>query len=218
ILTSVFNGPWSSNKALKPLLMFAHEASYRALGLDASATSGGYVTLTNGAAVVDMQPAGQIKIPVELTAGLKWMPYCRADAASQWDRCTSDQYWDELDHRYGTSITLPGDPADPDVASGRSAMMLLYNETLRTGVSRVVQRGSQLVSSRYTLPTDDATAATVRSAAGGGASAVVAIANIVIMARYVDKITVLQYIGRLFKEVRGGTLGQLAIKAIDVLR
>jgi len=217
ILTSAFDGPWSANNTLKPMLLFADETSFRTLGLDASRTSGGFFSLSGGDAVVDMQPSGQSKIALNVMASFKALPYCRATGGA-WDACDSEAYFDELERRYGTEIGLPGQPESSDVKAGRAALVAILIEALRNGASQVVQQGPALISSRYRLLTDSETVGLARTVANGGAAAVAAIADTVIMARYVDKIGVLEYLGRTFKELRGGTVGQLGLSAIDKLR
>src|SRR6185503_15427560 len=125
-----------------------------------------------------------------------------------WSICDPDTYWNELDSRYG-NIPFPGDPADPDLAAGRSFVTHLYDLALSQGITSVVQQDTTLVSGRYSLETDSDTAITVRSAANGGGASVTAIANEAILARYVNKVTLVQHLGMLFRSGGAGAAFRL---------
>lgn len=202
ILGAAFDGPWGADNSLMPKLMFASETSYRALGLDALRASGGFVTLSGQDAVVNMQPAGQSRVAVLTTTALKWTPYCRASGGS-WGECEADVYAEALQQRYGSTITLPGDIPDPQVAAGRAFLVLLYDQALRAGVTQVVQQDSALISSRYTLMGEDQTITMVRTAFAVAAPAAAFVADTIIMGRFVNKTGVLRELGRLFQELAG---------------
>lgn len=214
ILNSHFASPWSADKTIKPLLMYAQEMNARTVALDELATGDGFVVHTGNALRFDLQPAGQPRMPLVVTATLKWTPYCApATATPNWAPCELDVWWNELEARSPASVLLPGDdPANDDLAAGRVMVMNLYATALMQGIQRVVQHNNQLVSSIYTLKSDGDMETTVRAALGGGGAAVKALANQVIMARFVNQTTVLEYFGGMLKELRGGSIGDIAKK------
>lgn len=213
ILTSAFNSAWmddNSENKIMPLLTYAHETRARGLGLDGALAGDGYVAVSGNGVTLDMQPEAQPRVPIDVIAGLKWTPYC-APAASEplWEACEADAYWEELERRHGDFASQPGDPADPDVEAGRIMVMHLYALTLLQGVSQAVQSDNRLISSRYALKSDGELEDMMRSVGLGSASAATKVANIVIMARYVDKISVLEYLGNKLKQIRGKLRGTI---------
>ena len=211
VLNTRFNTSWSADKTLKPTLMFAYEQQSRALGLDAAGLSGGYVTLSNSGATLDMQPGSQPKVTLNTLVGLKWAHFCRADTATTWAACDAESYWNELESRYANRAVLPGDPADPDVAAGRMMVTHFYDLALSQGINSLVQQDGTVVSGRYSLKTDSQTAATVRTTLNGSAAIGLAIANEAILARFEKKVSLLQHLGQLVREGAAG-------KALEALK
>jgi len=221
ILNSVFAPYWLGDKALKPMLMFAQEQRYRGLGMDGSREATGFVNLSGSNVTFNMAPAGQPASPVLTSASLKWTPYCAPDGSSPaWAPCKSDAYWTELETRYGNAAALPTDPAnETNVAEGRMFAARMYILALMQGVSRVVQSGTtRIVKINYSLKSDSEVESLVRTAANLGKLVATVIAGEIVTAKFVNKVTVLQHFGRLFKELRAGRVGQLAGDAIDILR
>lgn len=220
ILNSVFQSFWNADKTLQPLLMFAQEETYRALGLDAIGTDGNYVTFSGTTLTVDMAPGGQPPVASDTLASLKWMPYCAPDGATpHWAPCELDSYWTELEQRYAPDTPLPDYPNDPDVIAGNMAVLQLYFLSLIQGYTRAVLRNNVLVSNLYTLKSDSELDAYLRTGTGLGSTVVKTLTNKFVMARYVDKVSVLKYLGRQFREFRGGSVAQaLSNGPINIVR
>jgi hypothetical protein len=194
ILTNRFDTAWAQNPTIKPTIAYGYENQSRSLGLDASKTSGGYVTISSTGVTVNMQPSGQPQAGLNTMVGLKWTHYCRADNGATWEACASDDYWTELESRYG-NIYLGDDPLLPGIPAGSNAVMQLYNLTLNQGVNRVVQVDNQLVSSQYTLKSDPDIAGDVRNGLTFGTAAVKKIANLIVMDRYLNNPAVKAQLG-----------------------
>ncbi|MFN8440673.1 MAG: LamG-like jellyroll fold domain-containing protein [Caldilineaceae bacterium] len=186
LLNSNFNAVWASDNTIKPTVAYVYEQQARGLGLDASKTGEGYVTLASNLVTVDMQPSGRARAGLATLAGVKWGHYCRANSSATWDLCASDLMWEELQARYGAQ-PLPEDNFDPDVSAGSNVVMQLHNLALSQGINAVVQVDNQLVSGQYTLKSDSELASNVRSSVSAGGAAVKAISNIVVMDRYISK-------------------------------
>ena len=215
ILNNVFSSPWQTDKQIKPLLMYAQEQTLRGLDFDAVRTPGGYVTANAGAVTFDFQPSGQEPVTRDTMASLKWTPYCAPDAAAPtWDVCANDLYWSELAVRYGTN----NGGGNPDTAAGRLAATQLYFLAMIGSVARVVQRDVRVVSGRYSLKTDTQIETYVRIASLVIGEVVAEIASQAVMARFVNKETMLQGLGREVKEIFEGKIGQLGKDAVDILR
>ncbi len=204
VLASAFDAAWATDNQIKPLLTYAHESSIRTLGLDGAGASGGYISISPTGATFNMQPAGQARAPIDVMVGLKWTPYCAPAAGSpQWSPCDADIYWEELEQRHAAFATQPGDPADTDVEAGRVMVMQLYSLAMIQGVNQLVQSDARLVSSIYSMKSDSELETTIRTVGAVAKAGVPAVANIALMARYVNKIPVLQYLGNMLKQIRG---------------
>ena len=215
ILNNIFTPSWQTDKGIKPLLMYAQEQTLRGLDFDAIRTPGGYVTANGGAITFDFQPSGQPPVTRDTMASLKWTPFCAPDAAAPtWDACANDVYWTELDTRYRTNNVA----GDPDLAEGRLAATQIYFFALIGSVARVVQRDVRVVSGRYSLKTDTELETYVRIAGLVVGEIVAELASQALMARFVNKETMLQGLGREVKEIFEGKVGQLGKDAIDILR
>jgi hypothetical protein len=209
ILNSAFQSSWNADKTIQPLLLFAQEEQYRALGLDATRAGGNYATFSGTTLTLDMAPGGQPSIPTDTLASLKWMPYCAPEGTTpRWAPCELDSYWTGLEGRYGLNTPLPDYPNAPEVIAGNMVVLQLYFLSLIHGSTRAVLRNNGLVSNLYTLKSDSELEGLVRTATGAGGSLVKALTNTVVMARYVDKISILEYLGRQFREFRGGSIAQ----------
>jgi Ca2+-binding RTX toxin-like protein len=133
-----FEGSWQGDHAIKPLLMFASETAYRALGLEG--LGGGHVVRDGSALALDFG-RGSAREPVSLDtqAGLKWTPFCGGNAAEPgWQSCAPDLYWGELQQRYAAAARVTGD--SDAMAYGRMAAAQLYFLALAQGVHAIVQR------------------------------------------------------------------------------
>jgi Ca2+-binding RTX toxin-like protein len=208
VLNAQFDTSWASDHTIKPTLMFAYEQRSRSIGLDGAGVAGGYVTLSDDGVTVDMQPAGQQRASVNTLAGLKWAHYCRSDQAAAWAVCDAEAYWNELESRY-SATPFPGDPADPDLVAGRTFVTHVYDLALSQGITSLVQQDTAVISGRYSLKSDSETAATVRVALNGGGALVTAITNEAILARYVNKISLVKHLGNL---IRNGAAGPALLK------
>ncbi|MFN8489011.1 MAG: LamG-like jellyroll fold domain-containing protein [Caldilineaceae bacterium] len=186
VLTRQFNPKWTADNTLKPTILYAYEQQSRGLGLDGARTSGGYVTVSATGVTVDMQPSGQPAIGVNTQVGVKWTHYCRANSSSSWDACASDDYWTELNARYG-NVPLADDPAGAGIANGSTAIMQFYNLALTQGTSRVVQTDNVVLPGQYTTRTDSEAATAVRAALSAG-TIVKKIANLIVMDRYLNNV------------------------------
>lgn len=184
ILNSQFNGAWASDNTLKPTIAYAYEQQSRGLGLDTLKTGGGYMTLNGANLTVDMN-AGSLPAPLITMVGLKWSHYCRANSSAAWAPCAGDDYWLELESRYG-ALPLTDEPTDPDTIAGSNAIMQVLNLALSQGINAVVQRDTVLVSSLYSLQTDSQIEADVRSGLNFGTAAVKKIANLIVMNYYLN--------------------------------
>ncbi|MCB0144559.1 MAG: hypothetical protein KDE50_32055 [Caldilineaceae bacterium] len=196
ILNEHFTAAWQADQLIEPLLMYAQEARYRGLGLDRAQAGEGYVSLNSNSVIFDMQPAGHPRITLDTLVGLKWTPYCaQAAATPAWTPCILENYWTTLTEQGDTSGSLPGDdPADLDLAAGRTMMMALYAFSLIQGVNRVVQSDNQVLSGRFIVPTDTETAKTVQDALGMTGTVAKAIVNFYVMAIYVQKVSLFEFL------------------------
>ena len=202
LLNNQFNASWTADNTIKPTLMFAYEQQSRALSLDGLRTGNGYVVFSGTGLTVDMQPTSQPQAPLSTMAGMKWAHYCRADRAAAWTICPSDVYWTELDSRMAGQPVYPGDPADPDVAAGRAFITHNYDLVMSQGVNRMVQQDATVLSGLYSMPTDSDEAATVRGALQGASVAIAAVANIVLMAKVVNQISIMKLLGITFSGIK----------------
>ena len=220
ILNNAFQSYWNADQTIQPLLMFAQEETYRALGLDALRASGNYVTLNGATLTLDMRPTGQLPVRSDTLASLKWVPYCAPEGATpRWAPCELDSYWTELEQRYAPNTPLPGYPNDPDVIAGNMAILQLYFLSLIQGYTRAVLRNNLLVSNLYTLKSDSELDGYLRTGTGLGNTVVKTLTNKFVMARFVDKVSVLTYLGRQFREFRGGSVAQaLSNGPINIVR
>jgi hypothetical protein len=210
LLTSAFDASWNADNTLKPTVMFAYENQSRALGLDNSLASGGYVAQSGTAITVDMQPASQPRASLNTQAGLKWSHFCR-EAGGAWQQCDGVTYWNELDTRYANAPGLPGDPVDADVTAGRLFIAKAYDISLSQGVNSMVQQDATIVSGRYSLATDSALESNIRAVSLGAAPVLVALGNQVIMARFVNQVPVTKQLGVTVRRLIAGKAGQLLL-------
>ena len=180
ILNRQFTPAWSSDNSLKPTIAYAYEQQTRSLGLDAIKTSGNYVTLNATGVTVDMQPAGQTQVARNTLVGLKWSHYCRASSSAAWSACAADDYWLELENRYG-NLLLPGDAGNPTTAAGSNVLLQIHDLTLSQGVNALVQSDNLLLSGQYSLQSDSQVATNVRSGLVLGRAMVKLIANQIIL-------------------------------------
>jgi Ca2+-binding RTX toxin-like protein len=143
-----FAGAWQADHALKPLLMFASETSYRATGL--AGVGGGHARLQGRALAIDFgASAGGPAVSLDTQAGLKWTPYCAAAAAQpDWQACAPDVYWNELSDRYAAAAREPGD--SDALAFGRLVAAQLYFLSLAQGIHSIVQRDDAPAATDYT--------------------------------------------------------------------
>jgi hypothetical protein len=218
ILNTNFSGWLATIPVLKPTLMFAQETSARSVGLDTLRGGGGYAAFAGDTLTVNFSPGGQTPIAVLTTAHLQKTSYCPTgnSIASTWNTCSAEQWWNELELR--ANAIPPPAGADPDVEAGRTLIMHAYDSQLRSGLSRVVQVNNQLTSSVYSLKSDGEYASIVRSVAGGGVSAIRYVANQLIMARYVNQVTVLKQLGITYRELAGGKVSQAVKYTWSVLK
>ncbi|MFN8446941.1 MAG: LamG-like jellyroll fold domain-containing protein [Caldilineaceae bacterium] len=212
ILNSRFNSYWASDNSLKPTIAFAYETQSRSLGLDAAWVGSNYVSLSGTTVTVDMLPAS-----INTMAGFKWTHYCRSGSA--WDICASDNFWSELENRYGTT-PLAEDGSDPDSALGSLFLLQLHNLALSEGVNRMVQVGNALISGQYALDGDSIIATRIRTGTIVGTQAVKYIANKMVMARYTNPVPVKQQLGAQFRNLTNSRVGRavLAVKNIRTNR
>jgi len=156
ILSSVFDDHYTTADPITPTLMFAQENSYRGISLDQLGNApGGQATLVNNRLTLNFKPNGVDLLP-ETMRSLKWSAYCGEMVAQekQWHVCENDQYWTELDHRYGESIAEPLDT--PEMALGRLFILKMFHLTLARGVSNVVKsEASPLVGVETGRPLTD---------------------------------------------------------------
>ncbi|MFV9507238.1 MAG: LamG-like jellyroll fold domain-containing protein [Oscillochloridaceae bacterium umkhey_bin13] len=198
LLARNFNPHWSASDAnpIMPLVLFAREEQFRVQNLDNAGD--GYVALNNGTLSFDLAPAGQPAAPLLLQAGLNWSAYCASPGAGgtpAWNACPSETYWDELARRHASQMAQPGDT--PAMADGRLVLAQLYFLSVAQGVSRIVASDGAILAPGYQPLSDLETLSLVRSVRNGASAVVSGLLNIVIMARYTDKISVLEYLGRM---------------------
>ncbi|MEZ4869224.1 MAG: RICIN domain-containing protein [Caldilineaceae bacterium] len=212
LLTAQFNAKWTTDNTIKPTILYAYEQQSRGLGLDATLTSGNYMTFSSTGVTVDMQPSGQPAIGVNTQVGIKWTHYCRASGASSWSPCASDDYWRELDARYG-NLPLASDPAGADIANGSMALMQFYNVALTQGVNRVVQTDNQVLAGQFTTKSDSETAAAVRQARAVG-NGVKLIPNLILTDRYLNNPATKAALGKEVHDLLNGNLTRRGVTAI----
>lgn len=221
ILNGVFGARVASDRTIRPLLMYAQEVRSRSVGLDSLKASGGYATLAGNSLTVDLRPAGQTPTPLVVANHLQWTPFCGpSSTGTTWDACPADNWWDELERRSPESAVLDGDdPANANLAGGRVLIMKLYNTQLIQGVSRVVQWDSTLAPSTYTKQSDAQYAGIVRSALKfAGNTVAKKITNIVVLARYVNQVTVAEQLNMTYRDFKAGTVGTAVSKMAGILR
>ena len=211
VLNAQFNTSWTADNTIKPTVMFAYEQQSRALGLDGLRASGNYVIQNANNLTVDMQPAGQPKAKSNTIVGLKWAHYCKADNVSAWAQCDSEVYWNEFDARYVNGAPVSGDPVDADIAAGRLFLAHSFDTVLVQGVTSVVQQDATIISGRYSLQTDSSIAGNIRTAFLSATPVVVAVANTIIMARFVNQITIMKQIGITVRRLIAGKVGQFLL-------
>ncbi|MCE7989828.1 MAG: hypothetical protein DYG89_52445, partial [Caldilinea sp. CFX5] len=167
LLNTVFAPAVTADRAIKPLIMFAQENSGRNLTLEMLRAGSGYVNQSGAAVTFNMAPAGQPTQTVAVTAGIKWTAYCVPDTgALTWQSCPADAYWDVIEQRYGLLPVLPGE-TDRTSADARLHLAQLYYTGFTNGFYGVVQQGSQLVASPFTLNNSATTTQNIRSNLGG---------------------------------------------------
>ncbi|NJM05064.1 hypothetical protein HC891_00770 [Candidatus Gracilibacteria bacterium] len=210
LLERVFSPIWPSGDPtpIMPLILFAREERFRSESLDSIGDAAGYVSMNGPALTFDLQPTGQPASALLTQVGMTWSAYCAEGGADgpEWAACNQEVYWNELERRFAANMAQPGDTAD--MANGRMVLAQLYFLSLAQGVSRIVERDGAIQAPGYQPLADNATLSLVRSVRNGSAAAISGLLNLVIMARYVDNISVLSYLGRLLKEFRAGTLAQ----------
>jgi hypothetical protein len=212
ILNSQFTPAWGSDNTLKPTLAYAYEQQARSLGLDATKTSGGYVTLTSTGVTVDMQPTEQPRAALATMVGFKWSHYCRANSSAPWSACAADDYWLELESRYGSRL-LTDEPNDPALNAGSNAILQIHNLTLSQGINVVVQNDNVLVSSLYSLQSDSQIEGDVRSGLTFGAAAVKKMANLIIMDYYLNNAADKKQLGQSVVDFLEGSRSRKLINA-----
>lgn len=182
VLNGQFNSKWNTDNTLKPTIAYVYEQKSRSLGLDASKTTGNYVLLSPGGVTVSMQ-TGPSAVSVNTMVGLKWTHYCRANSSVAWSDCPVDDYWLELESRYG-NVLLNDEPGDPATVAGSNYVMQLYNIAVNQGFNVVVESENQLVSGLFRSKTDSETESDVRTGLTFGAAAIKKITNLVVMNRF----------------------------------
>lgn len=167
ILNEQFAAPVTSDRAIKPLLLFAQENRSRQLGLSFADVSNTFVAQSGASLTFNMAPGGQPARPVGVTAGLKWMAYCApASGAVSFAPCPDDDYWTVLESRYANLAPLPTDE-DPAWVGGRLQLAQLYYSGMRNGFYGAVQEGNAVLSALLSLQTETETAADIRNFAVG---------------------------------------------------
>jgi len=207
-----------TNASVKPLLMFASETAYRAVGLEG--LGGGHTALHGKQLRIDFG-AGQAGTPVSLDtqAGLKWTPYCASDTAAtrlDWQACAPDVYWTELSDRYAAGAGQASDTGDKQaIAYGRLVAAQLYFLSLAQGINSIVQRDDRPAPTDYTplSDTDLATAntKTINIAPGQIPTTIAAdeVAN-----RYQDTLNILLILGFSAKDL----FQEHATRAVPAIR
>jgi hypothetical protein len=177
-LNSTFGAFWQQDQSLKPMLLFAHEARYRAQGLDGLAVNDGAMQQNGALLTVNLGPASGV-LPVETSVGLTVNLFCAPDNSNtpQWQGCSSEVFFDELGNRYGASAKLAGD-SDLDAAA-RLGMLRLFFLTLRQGVNTIVQQGNRIILPSSALPLDSDLAAVAKGIGRGAASVVALVVSLV---------------------------------------
>jgi len=167
ILNQQFAAPVASDRAIKPLLLFAQENRSRQLGLSFADVSNSFVAQSGASLTFNMAPGDQPARPVGVTAGLKWMAYC-APATGQvsFSTCADDDYWATLEGRYANLAPLPTD-SNPNWVGGRLQLAQFYYTGLRNGFYTTVQEGNAVLSAPLSLQTETETAADIRNFAFG---------------------------------------------------
>jgi hypothetical protein len=209
LLDASFSPFWSATDAnpIKPLLLFAREELFRSQSLDSAGD--GYVSHNDATIRFDLAPTGLPAAPLLLQAGMSWSAYCAEQGAggtADWATCASDDYWEELERRYDGKMAQTGDTAD--MTAGRMTLAQVYFLSLSQGTGRIVTSNGVIQAPSYTPLADRDTLSLVRSVRNGSAAVVSGLLNLTIMARYTDKISTLEYLGRLLTETRKGALGQ----------
>jgi hypothetical protein len=161
VLNSAFAAPWQGDKTLKPLILFAHEDSFRVQGLDALRATNSGVQQNGALLTINLTP-GSGALPVQTGVGLKLNLFCAPNAsAPQWQSCDFNTLWDELFDRYATKLTLPGDgPLD---AASRMGILRLYALALVQGLNAIVQQGAIIALPTTAAPDDSAIAGSIQA-------------------------------------------------------
>jgi hypothetical protein len=214
VLNTQFNAAWTADNSIKPTLLFAYEQQARALSLDATQAPAGYVTQSGNAVTLNMQPGGQPKAGLNTLVGIQWTHYCRTGT---WAACEAEQYWSELDDRYATSSLLPEDLGDPDVLAGRLFYNHVYDLALMQGIHRSAQIDNVLLSSRYSLDTDEERERDFRAANNGGAALFTIAVDVTLMKAFEFKQLALKTAGKTFEKIQKGVVLKAADFAIDAL-
>ncbi len=143
ILREKFTPLHGANPDLKPLIMYAREEQYRALGMDAKSFDSGYVTFNGGVLALNMKPTGKEATPLTTVTGLKWNAYCAtAGSTPTWDACAQDVYWRSLDERYRDLAPRSGETVAE--TRGRLVLAQLYYLSVSQGISAIVQQNNQI--------------------------------------------------------------------------
>jgi hypothetical protein len=214
LLDSQFATPWSGDKAIKPLLLFAHEAHARSLGLDSAAVGGGYVTWNGADLRLDLAPTPATAQPVQVMAGLKWAAYCAPDGATPaWAPCAIDDYWDELERRYASVPGLPGEN-DPDLVTGRLFAAQLYYLTFSAGAGRLVQEGPRIVSGVYSLLTDTLIEASARYGLQVVGATAPVLADLLVSKKFNSASTVTKFLSSAYRSLQNYRQGNLSASLV----
>ena len=191
-----FEQSWQGDHAIKPLLMFASESSYRALGLEG--LGGGHVLRDGSGLALDFG-RGSAREPVSLDtqAGLKWTPFCGGAAAEPaWQSCAPDLYWGALQQRYAAAARVSGD--SDALAYGRMAAAQLYFLALAQGVHAIVQRDATPLVIESAL-SDQALYDANIQIAPGTIPTTIAVADLA--QRYQDTFGILAFLGTTAKDL-----------------
>ncbi len=125
---------------------------------------------------------------------LSWRSFCAEDfgeAELTWNNCSTEEYWEELNERYGDLTTEPGDT--PEMAAGRLTMIQFFYLSLTQGVNSVVKSGGQPYNSG--APNSDTTLADNFNDIRLAKTAMTYVVNQVVLAKYLNPTAVLQSIG-----------------------
>lgn len=215
ILDGSFGPRWSQTNQIRPTLMYAREEQFRATGLDPVARDDGYVTLNGNSLAVNLQPAGKPRALMTTSAGLKWTTYCAEPGVGgtpSWSSCELEDAWDEIERRYAAVAAQPGDT--PAMVNGRVVVSQLYYLALAQGINSVVEQNLRIVPPTFTPKPDSEIVGIVRAVVGAGRSLVPTLADFVVLARVIDKVSVLSFFGTMLKGTRGTLVSTMqALKA-----